>query len=64
MPRKPKIKPYVATGEARTETLEEFLARGGTVTVCPPGARSEDITYKHKYGRSAGAAKKKKKKDE
>jgi hypothetical protein len=32
--------------ETRTETVEQFLARGGTVTVCPPGQRSEDVMYK------------------
>jgi hypothetical protein len=32
--------------EPRVETVEEFLARGGKITVCPAGMRSEDVTYK------------------
>ena len=59
MPRKPKAV-AASTGPLRTETVEEYLARGGKITVCPPGARSDDVEYKFKYG----AAKKKKKKDE
>ena len=41
--------------------LQEFFDRGGTITVCPPGKRTEDIDYKGGgfYGR-----KKKKKADE
>ena len=30
----------------RVETMEEYLARGGRVTVCPPGMRSEDVVEK------------------
>jgi hypothetical protein len=30
----------------KVETVEEYLARGGKITVCPPGMRSEDVTYK------------------
>jgi len=26
----------------KTETVEEYLARGGKITICPPGARSTD----------------------
>ena len=32
--------------EPRVETVEEYLARGGKITVCPPGMRSEDVEYK------------------
>jgi hypothetical protein len=42
------------------EQLQEFLDKGGKITVCPPGARTEDIDYKTSfYGR-----KPKKKEDE
>lgn len=27
------------------EMIDEFLAKGGQVTKCPPGARSEEIEY-------------------
>ena len=30
----------------RVETMEEYLARGGKVTVCPAGMRSEDVVEK------------------
>ena len=40
--------------------MEEFFARGGKIEICPPGARSEDIEYKHKFARG----RKKKKKEE
>jgi len=32
--------------ETRTETIEQYLARGGKITTCPPGQRSEDVEYK------------------
>lgn len=32
------------------EKIEEFLARGGKIQICPPCTRSEDIEYKHKFG--------------
>lgn len=51
MPRKPKNTAHKHAGPPRTETIEEYLARGGKVTVCPPGMRSEEVEYKHKYGR-------------
>ena len=28
------------------EQLNEFYERGGTITICPPGARTEDIEFK------------------
>jgi len=59
MPRKPKE--TSAAGPLVTETIEEYLARGGKITVCEPGARSEEIEYKFKYG---AARKKKAKGDE
>ena len=44
MPRKAKV--AEEPRETRTETIEQYLARGGKVTVCPPGQRSEDVAYK------------------
>ena len=32
--------------ETRTETVEQFLARGGKITTIPYGQRSEDVMYK------------------
>jgi len=39
--------------EVTKEMLQEFFDRGGTITVCPTGARTEDIDYKGSsfYGR-------------
>ena len=47
--------------EVTEEMLQEFFDKGGTITVCPTGARTEEIDYKGGgfYGR-----KKKKKEDE
>ena len=28
------------------EQIDEFLAKGGTITKCPPGARTEEIEFK------------------
>ncbi len=28
-----------------SDLIAEFLAKGGTITKCPPGERTEDITY-------------------
>jgi len=45
-------------GGLTQEQLQEYLDKGGKITVCPPGARTEEIDYKGGfYGR------KKKKKD-
>ena len=35
----------------RVETMEEYLARGGRVTVCPAGMRSEEVVTKFNGGR-------------
>jgi len=48
--------------EPKVETVEEFLARGGKITTCPPGMRSEDVTYKT-GPKSRGRKKKKATKD-
>ena len=32
--------------EVTKEMLQEFFDRGGTITVCPPGERTEVIDYK------------------
>ena len=51
----PKAKKKVAI--TKTETLEEYLARGGTITVCEPGARTEDL-YVGQWGRKKASGKK------
>lgn len=28
-----------------SDLVAEFLAKGGSITKCPPGERTEDITY-------------------
>lgn len=43
--------------DAPVETMEEYLARGGKITVCEPGARTEDL-YIGQWGRRKGAGKK------
>ena len=43
----------------RVETMEEYLARGGRVTVCPPGMRSADLVEKNPQRRGRKSAKKK-----
>ena len=59
MPRKKSVKKAAAEGAPiKTETVEEYLARGGKITICNPMERSEDVNYKFTYG------KKKKKKEE
>ena len=50
---KPKKKVTIT----RTETYEEYIARGGVVTVCEPGARTEDL-YVGQWGRKKKPAKK------
>ena len=50
---KPKKKVTVT----KTETMEEYLARGGTVTVCEPHARTEDL-YVGQWGRRKPSSKK------
>ena len=32
--------------EVTEQMLQEFFDRGGTITVCPPGERTEVIDYK------------------
>ena len=43
------------TFDGPVETVEEFLARGGKITYCKPGARTSDedisFTWKPKRGR-------------
>jgi hypothetical protein len=34
----------------RVQTMEEWLAAGNRITICPPGARSEDIVTKFNGG--------------
>ena len=44
----------------RVQTVEEWLAAGNKITICPPGMRSEDMVekYKAKRGRKKKTAKK------
>ena len=46
--------------EITQEQLNEFYKRGGTITKCPPGERTENLEFKHSFYGS----KKKKKADE
>ena len=46
-------------GDMQVETMEQYLARGGKVTVCPPGQRSEEVTYKFNQGQGRKRAVKK-----
>ena len=43
--------------DAPVETMEEYLARGGKITVCEPGARTEDL-YIGQWGRRSPKGKK------
>ena len=29
----------------RAQTIEEWLAQGNKITICPPGMRSEDVEF-------------------
>ena len=46
----------------RAQTVEEWLALGNKITICPPGMRSEDVVFKtgpqSKRGRKSGKKKK------
>jgi hypothetical protein len=42
------------------QTIEEWLAAGNKIKICPPGMRSEDIVEKHPQRRGRKSAKKKK----
>jgi hypothetical protein len=46
-------------GGMTEQQLQDFLDKGGTITKCPPGARTEEIDYK-----SGFYGKKKKKAEE
>ena len=43
----------------RVQTVEEWLAAGNKITICPPGMRSEDVVEKIKARRGRKSAKKK-----
>ena len=47
------------TDTMRVQTVEEWLAAGNAITICPPGMRSEDIKEKFKVGRGRKSSKKK-----
>ena len=51
----PKAKKKVTV--TSVETVEEYLARGGSITVCEPGARTEDL-YVGQWGRKKASGKK------
>jgi predicted peroxiredoxin len=42
LPKK-KSKTKIQSIENVSESVAEYLARGGVITVCEPGARTEDI---------------------
>ena len=33
-------------GGMTEQQLKDYLEKGGTITICPPGARTEEIDYK------------------
>jgi hypothetical protein len=43
----------------RAQTIEEWLAQGNRITICPPGMRSEDVKEKFKTKRGRKSARKK-----
>ena len=43
----------------RVQTIEEWLAAGNKIKICPPGMRSEDVVEKHPQRRGRRSAKKK-----
>ena len=43
----------------RVQTMEEWLAAGNRITICPPGMRSADLVEKHPQRRGRKSAKKK-----
>jgi hypothetical protein len=43
----------------RVQTMEEWLAAGNKITVCPPGMRSEEVKEKFRVGRGRKSSKKK-----
>jgi len=47
------------TDSETQKAIDEYLAKGGKITKCPPGQRSEEIDYKGSY-----YTKRKKKKEE
>jgi len=51
MARKKKAESSNESGSMQVETMQQYLDRGGKVTVCPPGMRSEEVTYKFNQGR-------------
>jgi len=44
----------------RAQTIEEWLALGNKIKICPPGMRSEDVVEKHPQRRGRKSAKRKK----
>ena len=48
------------TERMRVQTIEEWLALGNKIKICPPGMRSADLVEKHPQRRGRRSAKKKK----
>lgn len=40
-----------AAREKLKKQMDEFLAKGGKIEICPPCATSEEVSYKFKYGK-------------
>ena len=51
MARKKKAESTDDSGSMQEETLQQYLDRGGKVTVCAPGMRSEEVNYRFNQGR-------------
>ena len=60
MARKRKETNQSSSGDLKVQTVEEWLALGNKITICPPGMRSEDVVTKHSWGRGKKRSKKKK----
>jgi hypothetical protein len=43
--------PRSQTTEEEKKQIEEWLAKGNKITICPPNTRTEDITYVHGWGK-------------
>ena len=57
-----KKKTAAPSEHLRVQTMEEWLAQGNKITICPPGMRSEEVVTKFNGGRGRkkkAAAKKK-----
>ena len=55
-----RTKKKAAAAPMRAQTIEEWLAQGNKITICPPGMRSEDIKEKFNPKRRGRRSAKKK----